>query len=256
MRVTSIQFLRQEQTKTDALNHVLELLDKSPRSDLLLLPEIWPTGFFCFEDYARDAEPVDGPIATALRAKAAELACHMLIGSFVESEGDSLFNATLLVNPEGEILAKYRKIHLFGYQSRERELLTAGTEIAVAPTPWGNIGVSTCYDLRFPELYRKMVDQDCRLFLVTSAWPLVRLEPWTLFNRVRALENLSYLVSCNCAGVDLGTQYAGHSMIVDPLGKIVAEGSEEECFVSAEIDMSSVEAIRKEFSALHDRVLA
>ncbi len=254
MRVTSIQFERKGQTKEEASAHALELIDKSPKSDLLLLPEIWPTGFFSFENYVRESEPTDGPTVSSFRVKAAERGCYLLMGSFVESDGSKLFNSSLMVGPNGDIVAKYRKIHLFGYQSRERELLTAGREVVVVSTPWGKAGFSTCYDLRFPELYRKMVDQGCQFFLVVSAWPLVRLEAWTLFNRVRAHENLAYLISCNCAGTDEGTRYAGHSMIVDPLGNVTAEGTEEECFVSAEIHMASVDSIRKDFSALHDRV--
>jgi len=254
MRVTSIQFERKGQTKAEALAHVLDLIDKSPQSDLLLLPEIWPTGFFCFENYLHESEPADGPTVSAIRAKATELECHILMGSFVESDGLKLFNSCIMLGPQGQVVAKYRKIHLFGYQSRERELLTAGKEIVVVSTPWGKVALSTCYDLRFPELYRKMVDKGCEIFLVVSAWPLVRLEAWTLFNRVRAHENLAYLVSCNCAGSDLETRYAGHSMIVDPLGRIIAEGNEDECFVSAEIEINSVGSVRKEFSALHDRV--
>ena len=80
------------------------------------------------------------------------------------------------IDPEGKILARYRKIHLFGYQSEEKKLLTAGKEVVVAPTPWGPAGISTCYDLRFPEFFRKMVDKGATIFLVASAWPLVRLE--------------------------------------------------------------------------------
>jgi predicted amidohydrolase len=255
MRVTSIQFQRKGQSKAEALAEVLALIDKSPQSDLLLLPEIWPTGFFCFENYFDDSEPVDGPTVNSLKAKAVGRGCYILMGSFVEREENKLFNSTIMLNPRGEIVAKYRKIHLFGYQSRERELLTAGTEITVISTPWGHAGLSTCYDLRFPELYRKMVDRECRFFLVVSAWPFVRLDAWTLFNRARAHENLAHLISCNCAGTDDGVRYAGHSMIVNPLGQIVAEGDEDECFVSAEIDMNSVDSIRKEFSALHDRVI-
>ena len=204
MRVTSIQFERKGQTKEEASAHALELIDKCPKSDLLLLPEIWPTGFFSFENYVRESEPIDGPTVSSFRAKAAERGCYLLMGSFVESDGSKLFNSSLMLGPNGDIVAKYRKIHLFGYQSRERELLTAGREVVVVSTPWGKAGFSTCYDLRFPELYRKMVDQGCEFFLVVSAWPLVRLEAWTLFNRVRAHENLAYLISCNCAGTDRG----------------------------------------------------
>jgi predicted amidohydrolase len=125
----------------------------------------------------------------------------------------------------------------------------------VTDTPWGICGFSTCYDLRFPELFRRMVDQGARLFLIASAWPLVRLEAWKLFNRARAHENLAFLISCNAAGFNDGKQYAGHSMIVDPLGQVVAQGGEQEELVSAEIDPGLVDTVRQDFSALDDRVL-
>ena len=169
---------------------------------------------------------------------------------------DHLYNAALLLGPDGEILAQYRKIHLFGYQSEERRLLTAGETPVVADLPWGKSGITTCYDLRFPELYRLMVDQGATFFLVPSAWPMARLEAWRLFNRSRAHENLAFLISCNCAGGGKETPFAGHSMIVDPAGTIVAEGSESGCFVTAEIDPERVLTVRKEFSALNDRVFA
>jgi predicted amidohydrolase len=192
---------------------------------------------------------------TALPAKAREKSCHLLMGSLVEQDQGRLFNTSVLIDPAGDVIARYRKIHLFGYQSDERDLLTRGSEVVVAETPWGRCGLATCYDLRFPELFRKMVDLGATLFLVVSAWPLVRLEAWTLFNRARAHENLAYLVSCNCAGKDAGHQYAGHSMIVDPLGNTVAEGDENQCFVSAELDPELVDRTRTDFSALHDRIL-
>ena len=93
------------------------------------------------------------------------------------------------------------------------------------------------------------------MFLVVSAWPHARLDAWRLFNRARAHENLAFLFSCNCAGANEGTQYAGHSMFVDPLGAVLAEGGADECFVSAEVDMGLVESTRMEFPALADRVL-
>lgn len=255
MRVTSIQFERADELKNDALARMLDLVDRAPRSDLVLLPEMWPSGFFSFSRYQNDSEPLDGATVTTLREKAKEKNCHLLMGSLVEREGDSLFNTSILIDPAGEIIARYRKIHLFGYQSAEKDLLTPGNEVVVAETPWGRCGIATCYDLRFPELFRKMVDLGATLFLVVSAWPLVRLDAWTLFNRARAHENLAYLISCNCAGRDAGNQYAGHSMMVDPLGKVVAEGDRNECFVSAEIDPELVDRTRTDFSALRDRIL-
>jgi predicted amidohydrolase len=193
-------------------------------------------------------------VVRAFRQKAAALKRHILMGSFVERTARGLFNTSLLIDPAGEIAAAYRKIHLFGYQSRERDLLTRGSEVVVTDTPWGKAGLATCYDLRFPEQFRKMVDLGAVFFLVVSAWPAVRLEPWILFNRVRALENLAFLISSNCAGADAGSPYAGHSMIVDPVGNVLAQGQDRECLVSAEIEIGRVAAVREEFSALHDRV--
>jgi predicted amidohydrolase len=254
MRVTSIQLEMKDRTKEENLAYALNLLDHAPISDLYLLPEIWPCGFFSFDRYRSDSEPIDGPVVRAFQREAKERGSHILMGSIVEREGDHLFNTSVFLNPKGEITGRYRKIHLFGYQSRERGLLTPGRDIVVVETPWGMMGLSTCYDLRFPEFYRRMVERGATFFLVASAWPRVRLEAWSLFNKARALENLGYLFSCNCAGSNGNTEYAGHSMLVDPLGKVMAEGGERQDYVSTEVYSGLVEAVRKDFPALDDRV--
>jgi predicted amidohydrolase len=256
MRVTSIQLAMIDQPKEKNVDHALALIDQAPTSDLILLPEIWPCGFFSFDRYQRDSEAIDGPIVSMLKAAARQQKCHIFMGSMVESDGGHLYNTSILLNPAGKIAARYRKIHLFGYQSEETALLKPGTDVVVADTPWGKSGLSTCYDLRFPELYRRMVDRGATFFLVASAWPLVRLEAWRLFNCCRAHENLAFLISCNCAGANQGKTYAGHSMIVDPLGQVLAEGAEEEQWVTAEIDPGQVDAARQEFPALDDRILS
>jgi predicted amidohydrolase len=255
MKVASIQLAVGDQTKEHNIAHALDMVDQAPASDLIMLPEIWPCGFFSFDRYQSESEPINGRTVSVFKAKARERNCHILMGSFVEREGDHIFNTTVLLNPAGEIAAQYRKIHLFGYRSQEAKLLTAGNQIVVANTPWGESGFSTCYDLRFPELFRNMVDKQAQFFLVVSAWPLVRLGAWRLFNRARAHENLAYLLSCNCAGINNGTQFAGHSMIVDPLGNVLAEAGEEEEIITADINPDVVIATRNEFPALMDRVL-
>ena len=255
MIVTSIQLAMTDQPKEKNVEHALRLIGQAPPSDLILLPEIWPCGFFSFDRYERDSEIIDGPIVKAFKDKAREINCYIFMGSMVENDGEQLFNTSIFLNPKGDIVAHYRKMHLFGYQSEEAAILTPGRDVVVANTPWGATGFSTCYDLRFPELFRRMVDQGAKFFLVASAWPQVRLEAWKVFNRSRAHENLAFLISCNCAGANQGKKYAGHSMIVDPLGQVVAEGSDEEEFVSARIDPKFVDTIRQDFPALEDRVL-
>lgn len=255
MKIASIQLAMADRPKEKNIEIALTLLDQSPQSDLVLLPEIWPCGFLSFDRYRDESEPLDGPTVKIFGEKAIERKCHILMGSLVEREGEKLYNTSVLIDPAGKVAARYRKIHLFSYQSQENKILTPGKEIVVMETPWGASGVSTCYDLRFPELFRKMVDRGAKFFLIPSAWPQLRLEAWRLFNRARAHENLAYLVSCNCAGMNQGKKYAGHSMIVDPLGRVVAEGGEGEEIVAVEIDPGKVDAVRAEFGFLNDRVL-
>jgi predicted amidohydrolase len=255
MKVASIQLEMADQPKAENVKHVLSAIDRVPAADLILLPEIWTCGFFAFERYADESEPLAGPTVNAFRQKARERPCHILMGSLVERDGKDLFNTTVFIDPGGGIIARYRKIHLFGYQSDETKLLSPGREAVVVDTPWGRTGFSTCYDLRFPELFRRMVDRGAEIFLVPSAWPLARIAAWRLFNRARAHENLAFLISCNCAGENAGKRYGGHSMVVDPWGNVLAEGGEGGEIVTAEIDVGQAAEARKEFPALADRVL-
>jgi predicted amidohydrolase len=254
MRITSIQLKIKDRSKEEAVEYVMGKLDDAPDSDLLMLPEVWPTGYFSFDHYEKDSEEIDGPLVERICDFAVKKNVHIMAGSFVERDGDNLYNTSLFINPSGEVVARYRKIHLFGYQSDERRLLTAGNEVVVFDTPWGKAGICVCYDLRFPEFFRKMVDEGAKFFLVASAWPHIRLEAWKLFNLARAHENLAYLFSCNCSGVSNGMQFAGHSMFVDPKGIAIASAGDDEAYVSADVDMGYVEEVRKDFSALNDRV--
>jgi predicted amidohydrolase len=254
MRVASIQLRVIEESKDKALEHASQLVRQCRGSDLILLPELWNIGFMSFDRYRNEAETQEGPTLTLLRTLAKELSCHLHTGSFVERRDDRFYNSSFLLNPKGEILGSYQKIHLFTYQSQEAEILTPGPSIHVIPTEFGNFGLATCYDLRFPELFRRMLDRGADFFLISSAWPYPRLEHWLLLNRTRALENLSYLISSNCVGINRGMQFAGHSLVVDPMGEIVSGGNDEECIVWAEVNRDIVLRVRTEFPALRDRV--
>jgi predicted amidohydrolase len=254
MQITSIQVEIKRRSKADSLDHVFALLDRARGSDLILLPEMWPAGYFNFERYAVDSESVDGPLVQTLSDKARELKAFLHIGSFVEREGSNLYNTSLLLDDRGTVIARYRKIHLFGYGSEESRLLRRGHEAVVVSTPWGVAGLSICYDLRFPELYRRLLDRGAEFFLVSAAWPQARVEAWRLFNKARALENLAYLFSCNCAGNEGESIYAGHSLLVDPHGNILAEGGDREEIVTAEVNLELGLGVRKQFPALQDRV--
>ncbi len=254
MRVSSVQLEIKDRAKPETVRHVLSLLRQTRGSDLVLLPEMWPCGFLAYDRYELDAEPMDGPTVWAVAEQARAIGAYVLMGSFVERDGSELFNTRVLLDRDGAVAACYRKVHLFGHGAEERRRLRPGREAVTAPTPWGTVGLSICYDLRFPELYRRLVGQGAALFLVASAWPAVRREAWVLFNRARAHENLAYLFSCNAAGTQAGQQYGGHSLFVDPLGRVIAEAGDGEEVLTAEVDPNRVDEVRREFPALADRV--
>jgi len=127
----------------------------------------------------------------------------------------------------------------------EKEYITRGEKIVTVKTDLGVFGFGICYDLRFPELYRKMaVDHEVNIFIQASAWPLVRVENYMDLCHARATENQSYFISCNCAGFDHGKQYFGHSTIVDPYGISIASAGLFESVVSAEVDINEVHKVR------------
>lgn len=257
MKVASIQLaMTDDKRKDEMIEYALRMMDRCKGADLILLPEMWNIGFVTFDNYRAESEPLDGPTATAISAKAKELGAYVFSGSFVENRDGKYYNTSILFDRKGEKIGRYSKIHLFTFQSREAELLTRGTEIVVVDTEFGKMGLSTCYDLRFPELYRRMVDMGAKFFLVTSAWLYPRLEVWDVFNRARAAENMCFLISCDMAGVQKHNRYLGHSQIVDPWGTVVAASDFRERIVRAELDPALVDEARAEFPVLSDRVLS
>jgi predicted amidohydrolase len=253
MKVASIQISVVEADKTATVDKAVENIHRCKGADLVILPEIWNIGFMSFDRYVSEAEPGDGPTLTRLRTAAKQIGAHLHSGSFVEVQNGKHYNSSYLIAPDGHILANYRKIHLFGYNSRETQLLTPGEAVVVVDTPLGKLGMATCYDLRFPELFRKMADQGAEIFLVCSAWPYPRLEHWLMLNRVRALESQCYLVSANSVGSNKGSQFVGHSMVIDPWGTILAGAGDQETIVKSEVDLNVLKAARQQFPALSDR---
>jgi predicted amidohydrolase len=232
-----------------------EKLASAPPADLYVLPELWGVGFTAYDDYADASESLDDSPTLRLLADAARARGAWIHGgSLVERHAAGLSNTSLLLAPDGSLRATYRKVHLFGYQSREATLLTPGYEVVTADLGEFRVGLATCYDLRFPELFRAQIDMGATLLLVASAWPLTRLEHWRLLNRTRAVENLAYLVACNTTGVDHGSVYAGHSLVIDPWGDVVAESDQTGAgALVADIDVQVIRRVRAEFPALDSR---
>jgi predicted amidohydrolase len=251
--VASIQLqIPKDESKDARVQRAAALVESLEGIDLVVLPEIWNVGYLNFDLYRSEAEALDGPTITRMAAVARSIGSWILAGSIVERDGDDYYNTSVLLDRNGELAGTYRKIHLFGYGSKEPEVLTRGGDVTVTDTEFGRMGFSTCYDLRFPELFREMVDRGAEMFVIPSAWPYPRVEAWTALNRVRALENQAWLVSANCTG---GHGYCGRSMIVDPWGTAVASASDRPAIVRATVDVDEARNAREEFPLLRDRVL-
>jgi len=255
MNIALLQFASRDRGKAENIAHAEHLLDTARGADLIVLPELWNIGFYSFDWYYAESETSTGPTLAMIARKARELNAHILSGSIVENDGGNYYNTNFLIAPDGALLGKYRKIHLFSYKSEEKKLLTPGTHPVTIKTSDCTYGLSTCYDLRFPELYRAELAQGTEVFLISAAWGYERLAQWTIFNRARALENQAFVIAAGCAGVSRGHKLAGTSMIVDPNGTIVAQGGESEEIVTADIDLTLVQKARREFPTTADRVL-
>ena len=236
-------------------------------ADLVALPELFSIGYFAFDSYARQAEGLTGPTLTRLADLAAELDVGLLAGSVVEDlgasadagidvpEGEGLANTAVFFDGEGRRRATYRKHHLFGYDSMESRLLTAGESLATVEFEGFTVGITTCYDLRFPQMYRDLADAGATLVLVPSAWPYPRVEHWQLLPRARAVENLYYVGAVNGAAEFEEATLLGRSTIYDPWGTPLASAGDEPATVTADIDPERVAEVRAEFPALADRRL-
>lgn len=253
MHAASIQMAVVEGDKARTIEKAINYIRRAQGADLIILPEMWNIGFMSFERYQKEAEEQNGETLSALREVSREVGAFVHSGSFVERVGDSFFNSSYLISPSGELLANYRKIHLFGYHSREDQLLSSGKEVVVVDTPLGRLGMATCYDLRFPELFRRMMQKGVQVILVCSAWPYPRLEPWIMLNRVRALENQCFLVSANSCELNQGAMFLGHSMMVDPWGVILASAGDDEVILRAELDLDLIHNAAGRFPVTADR---
>jgi predicted amidohydrolase len=222
-------------------------------ADLVVLPELWHVGAFDVAAAREHAQPIDGPLVAALGALAAEHRIWLHGGSFCEVDAEEQhYNTSVLFAPDGELVASYRKVHLFGFDGGETVLMSGGDELVVADTPLGPTGLATCYDLRFPELFRALTDGGATAFLMGSGWPTPRIEHWDVLTRARAIENQAWVVACNEVGTQLDVQLGGHSVVVDPRGTVVAQAGADEEVLVVEIDPDDAPRWREAFPVLDD----
>jgi deaminated glutathione amidase len=263
MRVAAVQL-----NSTDEVDRNLEVAERLVRAaaadgaELIALPEKW-TLLGGADALRAGAEPLEGPSLSSARAWARELGVHLLAGSVAERvEGqEQLSNTSVLIDPSGEDLAVYRKIHMFdveveGTTYRESETEQAGDEIVTAPVGELELGLTVCYDLRFPELYRILAVRGAEAITIPSAFtaPTGRAH-WEILLRARAIENQVFVIAPDQVGTaPPHYESFGHSAIVDAWGTVLAMADvDEECFVAADLDLAEQRRIREKLPSLANR---
>jgi len=232
-------------------------------ASVIVLPEVFAWRGPRAEE-AVQIESIPGPTSERLSDLARRHQVYLLAGSFLEnSEEARAYNSSLFIGSTGNILAHYRKIHLFDVdisgqvRVKESDTKKPGQEIVTAKTPLGVFGLSVCYDLRFPELYRQLTQEGAEVLFVPSAFTFpTGAAHWEPLLRARAIENQAYVIAPNQIGKNShGFADYGNSMIVDPWGKVLARASDKECFITAEIDRDYLEKVRRELPCLAHRRL-
>ncbi|WP_284986787.1 carbon-nitrogen family hydrolase [Arthrobacter sp. fls2-241-R2A-172] len=256
MKIALVQVASPDsETREERIHRVEAILRGIKGAELIVLPELWSAGYFHFDEYQALAETLTGPTVSMCARIAAEQGVHLHLGSIIEAgENGRLSNTSILLGPDGSVVHTYRKIHVFGYKSKESDLLTAGTSLPVVELPFGATAGITCYDLRFPGLWMELSNRGAEIVIVPAAWPAARREHWRLLTTARALEHQIFVVACNAAGTQEGVELGGHSRVVDPAGNVLAEADSGESVLLVDIDPDQVSTVRNEFPVINDRL--
>jgi predicted amidohydrolase len=235
------------------------------RVDLVALPEVWPLQGSA-PQIREAAEPIPGPRTDRLAEFAARHQVWVHGGSVLERDGERVFNTSVLFDRDGSVVAAYRKIHLFdadppgAVPSRESSVFSAGDQVVTAETEFGRVGLSICYDLRFPELYRALAVQGATIMFVPAAFRFeTGVDHWEPLLRARAIEDQAFVVAAAQWGSwgppGKERRNYGHSLVADPWGNLVAQAPDGVGVTFAELDLARVEQVRQILPSLRHRRL-
>jgi len=220
-------------------------------ADLLILPELWSTGY----DLARStayAAPLGAGDFGEMASLAREYGLYVAGSALETNPNGRPFNTAVLYDPQGGLQGAYHKVHLWKPLG-EGEHMTPGDALPTFDLPWGRTALAVCYDLRFPEMWRRYADAGAILVLIPAEWPTRRVEHWRLLLRARAVENQFFVVGCNRSGADEDGDFGGHSAAVDPWARVLVDGGSEPGLFFATLDLAEVARSRSLFNFLADR---
>lgn len=261
LRVGMVQF-RTGPDKRENLLRMEEFVALLGREkvELVVLPEMFQCPYEVGH-FPREAEQIpEGETVQYLMRLAQKYRVYLVGGSIPERKGNEFYNTSVILNPEGEILGIHRKIHLFDVDFadlyfQESSILSPGHSLTLCPTPWGTVGVMICYDLRFPELARLYALRGAKLIVVPGAFnPVTGPLHWELLFRARAVDNQVFMIGASPAPhPESSYQAYGHSLVVDPLGRVIRELGEEEAVLINDLDLSDVDRTRQKLPLLSHR---
>jgi len=228
----------------------IESLIKSANKnlDLLIFPEMTLTGFTMNSE--KFAEEIDGIGTQYFLNLSARLKTNIFAG-IIERDGENIYNSLVHFDSFGLIRARYRKIHPFSY-AKEDQFYNAGDETVITQIDKIKFGLSVCYDLRFPELYRLYAKERIEILVDIANWPIPRIDHWKSLLKARAIENQCFMIGVNRVGTDPFNSYNGCSAVFDPMGNEIIQIENEEKIIEAEIDLEKVSATRSNLPFLHD----
>jgi predicted amidohydrolase len=249
LKIGLVQYSPVWENPAGSINKIEEiLLNNNVYYNLLIFPELSLTGFtFNSKELAED---IDGISTKYFIDLAIRKNTHILAG-LIEFDNDKYYNCLIHIDKKGLIRAKYRKIHPFSFAGEDK-YYSSSTEPIITKIDDIKIGLSICYDLRFPELYRLYAKDKPDILVNIANWPQKRIEHWKLLTKARALENLSFFIGVNRVGTDPGNEYNGCSTIVNPLGELLINYRSKEEIIYSEIDIKLIESTRNQFSFLND----
>lgn len=222
------------------------------KADIVCLPEMWNIGFLpikCLDDYCDGDGKV---IKNMFSSLAAENNVNIVAGSVANKRLDKKYNTSFIFNRKGDCLAEYDKIHLFSSMN-ENKAFENGNKIITFELDGIKCGIIICYDLRFVELSRKLALEGIKILFVVAQWPKERITQWEILNRARAIENQIYVVAANGCGKFSDIKYGGNSLIINPIGEILAKGKTKEDIVSFDINIEEVDLARSKINVFGDR---
>lgn len=262
--ILSLQYKQVPGNKKENILKVTDMLSANTDKvlDLVVLPEFFSTGI-CDEMYTTPENSDGGETVKAVSMLAKKYKTNIISGTVIEKDGDKLYNTMYVLDREGKIIGKYRKIHLFAYMGgTEDKALTPGDREVIIDLDFACVGLSICFDIRYPLHHRKLAQSGAEIIVSPSAFSYPAslsdegktafVNTWRALNVTRATENLVYFISSNLFGKSYPYLYSiGNSMITDPWGRVLADAKEEETAIYADISLAAGKEIRKVYPACH-----